>query len=585
MAILADALALDGTQMTTLPADAARNAGIYFAADGYDPKAKGINGRRVAGESFIRGFFRHADVPEFVSLAPKASDQELFAQFAGEERATVPVRHVLLRLMPQMAPVQTMFYPSPNFATETWRRAPFGAAAWSICGITHTTSTKGVMQGFFDLRMSAQAEWDAVICTSRAVLASVLHQFERIDEHIRARFGGVAVPARPQLPVIPLGVDCAAFAPDKAAGKAMRARLGVGPKDVIFATIARLTPYEKFDPLPLYIALQAAQARMPKDVRLHLALCGIYRDDYSKKVFEQGAARLMPDVGFHVLDGANPALRKGVLSGADVFAFTIDNIQETFGLAPIEAMAAGLPVLVSDWDGMRDTVTPDVGIRVPTQTLSAAHSEQEGYRHLTGVDSYTQYCALTSSMTEIEMPALVAAILALAGDPALRARMGAAGQARARRLYDWAQVVPQMQDLWQELALRRRAGAAGASSIPRAALPVGPSPFALFGAWPTRQGGFAETRFVDAAGPGRLPVAEVLGLRDYLALGRQAERSEDYTRIHQAIVAAGNAGSDRTSLEGALGLSTVQIDRVLIWLLKYGFIRRQRAAETDQSRK
>nr|HRK42988.1 hypothetical protein [Gemmobacter sp.] len=111
----------------------------------------------------------------------------------------------------------------------------------------------------------------------------------------------------------------------------------------------------------------------------------------------------------------------------------------------------------------------------------------------------------------------------------------------------------------------------------------GPSPFALFAAWPSRQGGFAQTRFVDAAGPGRLPVAEVLGLRDYMAMGRQPERSEDYTRTHAAIVAAGPAGSDRAALEASLGLTVVQLDRVLIWLLKYGFIRRQRADEAQTS--
>ena len=74
-----------------------------------------------------------------------------------------------------------------------------------------------------------------------------------------------------------------------------------------------------------------------------------------------------------------------------------------------------------------------------------------------------------------------------------------------------------------------------------------------------------------------------------MAMGRQPERSEDYARTHAAIAAAGPMGSDRATLETALGLNVVQLDRVLIWLLKYGFIRRQRAEETQapkaQSRK
>ena len=44
-----------------------------------------------------------------------------------------------------------------------------------------------------------------------------------------------------------------------------------------------------------------------------------------------------------------------------------DNMQETFGLTPIEAMAAGLPSVVSDWDGYRDTVQHrEHGFRIPT---------------------------------------------------------------------------------------------------------------------------------------------------------------------------------------------------------------------------
>lgn len=572
MARVRDPVALDDPKMTQRH-DPARNAAIYFAADGYDPGAKGINGRRVAGESFIRGFFRHAATDEFVSLTPQVADQALFARMAGEERPGHAVRHVALRQVPMMAPVGTIYYPSPNFGAEAWRRAASGQAAWSICGITHTISTKGVMQGFFDLRASPQAEWDAVICTSRAVLAAVLHQMELVDEFLGQRFGGKP-PPRPQLPVIPLGVNCDAFVPDHSAGAALRERLGLGPQDVLFTTIARLTPYEKFDPLPLYIALEAAQQQMPQGQRLVLALCGIFRDDFSRRVFEQGAARLMPSVGYHVLDGASAEDRKAVLSGADVFVFAIDNIQETFGLAPIEAMAAGLPVLVSDWDGLRDTVTPDVGIRVATRTLGPAHAEQESYRHLTGVDNYVQYCAQTSAMTEIDMGGLVQAILALARNPDLRARLGQAGIQRARAVYDWATVVPQMQDLWQELSLRRRAALRADAPIARAALPVGPSPFALFGAYPTVRGGFTAERFRAAPLARTITPTEALALRDYAGMGRLVETAETITAVFEAVRAVAEGGADRPTLETQLKLNPLTVDRALIWLLKYGFIRR-----------
>lgn len=574
MAGLADTLALDDTQMT----GHATNAAIYFAADGYDPGAKGINGRRVAGESFIRGFFRHAEVPALLSFAQKRADQDLFARFAGEERPGHTVQHLPLRSPQRLAEPGTLFFPSPNFAHECWRRAPHGPASWSVCGITHTISTKGVMQGFFDLRMAPQMEWDAIICTSRAVQSAVLTQMEMIDEHARARFMANP-PPRPQLPVIPLGIDCTAFAPDPAAGAGLRARLGADKGDVVFTCIARLTPYEKFDPLPFYIALAEAQRRLGARQKLHLALCGIFRDAYSRKVFEDGAARLMPDVGFLVLDGADPAERRAALSGADVFAFPIDNIQETFGLAPIEAMAAGLPVLVSDWDGMRDTVTPDVGLRVPTRTLGPGHAVSEALRHFGGADTYPQYCALASQMTAIDMRALVEAILALAGNPALRRKMGTAGKARAAGLYDWRVIVPQMQALWGELAARRRAAVALAPP-PAGRLPVAPSPFVYFAEYPTAAGSFAGVRFASAAPQPPLPVAEVLALRNYAGLGRSTERPEAFATMAEAIAAAGSAGISRDELVSAHKYNPLTVDRLLIWLLKYGYIRRLPPAQS-----
>ncbi|TRZ77251.1 MAG: glycosyltransferase [Deltaproteobacteria bacterium] len=52
---------------------------------------------------------------------------------------------------------------------------------------------------------------------------------------------------------------------------------------------------------------------------------------------------------------------------ADLFISLSDNIQVTFGLTPIGAMVAGMPVVVTDLDGYKETVSEEVdGFRIPT---------------------------------------------------------------------------------------------------------------------------------------------------------------------------------------------------------------------------
>jgi glycosyltransferase involved in cell wall biosynthesis len=554
---------------------AARNAAIWYAQDGFDPSAKGINGRRVAGESFLKGFLRHADVDEFVLLAKTSAELDPVRALGTQLRPQIPLRHTQLLRPHHIGPLSTVFFPSPNFTDEAWRRAPHGSGAWSLCGITHTTSTAAVMQGWMALRTGPNFAWDAVICTSKAVLASTTFSFDLIDEHLRARFGG-AVPPRPMLPVIPLGVHSDDFTRDEAARADLRARIGAAPEDVVFATIARLTPHEKFDPLPIYLAMQAAAQRV-KGRKLHVVFCGQFRDDYGRRIFTQGAARLMPDVGFYIADGASAADRRATLSGADVFTFLIDNIQETFGLAPLEGMAAGLPLLVSDWDGIKDTVSPDVGFRSPTRMLPAPALAPEALRYQGGIDSYIQYCGATSAMTELDLPQLTARIVDLASDAGLRAKMGAAGAARVRALFDWRAVVPQMQALWAEQDAHRRACAPQHYRTPPHLLPIAPSPSALFAAYPSQIDGLEGARLV--AGPTQIPVAEMLKLRNYTALGRILAEPAQIIAAYDVIKAAGTGGAGLTDLvaqtaQTAAPISAFDAARIAMWLLKYGFATR-----------
>lgn len=546
-------------------ADPDRNAAIWYADDGYDPETRGLNGRRVAGASFLKGFFRHADVAEFVSLTQGAKGKAAFATRLADTARTLPHRAVFTSAPAQMAPVNTLYFPSPNYADQCWQRQRSGMGAWSICGITHTTATRAVMGGLFDLRAAPQAEWDGIICTSRAVQAATLRNMELADDHLKHRFG--ALPPRPQMPVIPLGIHCDDFAHDAAAARTLRNRMGWGERDIVVATLSRLLPYGKFDPGPLFIALQRAQSQLP-DHRLHFLACGIYADTHSSGTFESCARAFMPDVSYTHLAGDNDSARRETLSGADIFTFPIDNIQETFGLAPVEAMAAGLPVVTSDWDGMRDTVTPDVGFRIPTLGASARHTSPEAWRYLSGQQTYAQYTGNVSALTAIDIPALAQAFCDLARNADLRRKMGRAALVRAKSLYDWSAIVPQMQDFWAELAAIRTRLAH--DDTPRT-LPVGPSPMDIFSSYPTRQLPFSRGRFI--ATPSSLSVAAIYTARRYTKLGQAFEKEETLARVHRALTESGPQGSTATDIAKAKNINPLTVERACLWLVKYGLAR------------
>lgn len=563
MAIHTDALALDAPEGGVMQSPS-RNAAIWFAPDGFDPE-KGVNGRRMAGDSFLRGWFRHAAVDEWLALTHGPSDAQHFRILAEERRPGERVRVERLENARAIAPVGTMFISGPNFATEAWRRSLWGQGAYSICGITHTISTKAVMEGAWHLRASPQAEWDAVICTSRAVKAAVSLQMDLIDDFLLWRFGG-HVPPRPQLPVIPLGVDCDEFLPDPEAGTALRAELGIGAADSVALIVARLSPHEKFDPLPVYLALQRAQAGTGR--RLHLILYGNFPDSYSQRVFLSPARELMPDVTLHHLAHEGAARRLAALSAAEMFLFPIDNLQESFGIAPVEAMAAGLPVVASDWDGIRDTVDEGAGFRIPTIGARPEHVTATGLRYHGGTDNYIQYLSQISAVTQIDIGLMAESVRRLMQDSDLRARMGAAGQARARALFDWQVVIPAMQDLFAELdAIRRKADPARHPPITAAALPVAPSPMTYFGAFPTEH--LSKDRQFRWSGTTKVSVRQMLAMRDYPTTKRIFETPDDVARVADALAKRGR--STAADIAADLNTSVLKVERCLLWLMKYDY--------------
>lgn len=549
------------------------NAAIYYSSDAYDPDRHGLNGRRVAGRSFLQGYLRHMGEGPVTACVEHERDEQEFRAFV---ESTSPGREV--RIIPgysrMMEQVGTLFYPAVGLAERAWTRMLRGQAGWSLCGITHTTATRAAMGNVADLLSAPVEPWDALICTSRAVQASIQVQFDLVEDYHRRRFGAQLPLTRPMTPVIPLGIDTQAFAHDPVRRHQLRRDLAIAEDDILCMVLSRLVMWGKFDPLPLYMAMQRAAALTGR--KLHLALVGRL-DGGAEEAHFSDAACLMPDVTLHLLDGLDHDTRQGAFSGADIFLFPIDNLQETFGIAPIEAMAAGLPVIATDWDGLRDTIAPECGILVPTVTGNANHSRLESLRYLVGTDNEAQFQGLMASMTAFNIDAMGHVIARLADDPGQRRRMGEAGRNRAARLYDWSAIIPQMTDLW--CAQNERRGLATEveqNRYARLEVPVLPSAFANFAAWPSRQVETATMRIAANPAPATLTqgadIDLIWQLRRSDLLRRNVESRERIAAVLNALPREGEA-IDSLTLARQLDLPLASVERAALWLIKYDLAR------------
>lgn len=406
-------------------------------------------GRHAAGESFLRAHLHHSQAAEWWIQVDHPDHAKQFENTVRSLNCWKPIQAIDKTSTHRLENIGNVYYPGPGLAEFSFQRSLIGHQKWSLCGITHTTSSSLAMDSIAALLTAPVQPWDALICTSTAVKKNVETLITAQAEYLRDRLGAVKFPT-PQLPVIPLGVHCDDFVFSDDERKKARRLLGATDQTIIVLFMGRLSFHAKAHPLAMYQALQKVSNATKKEIML--IECGWHANEFIKTAFKQASDTACPSVKTIQLDGRQAELRKIAWSSSDIFCSLSDNIQETFGITPVEAMAAGLPVVVSDWNGYKDTVEHGKnGFLIPTLMPQAGLGSDLALRHALGIDSYDQYCGYSCSLISVDVEATAEALSSLVQSETLRKTMGEAGRKRARDYYDWTKVMPTYEALWNEL--------------------------------------------------------------------------------------------------------------------------------------
>jgi glycosyltransferase involved in cell wall biosynthesis len=216
--------------------------------------------------------------------------------------------------------------------------------------------------------------------------------------------------------ILPNAVEAERFAASAGARHAARAGLGLTDDAFVFLCVARHHPQKDFP--TLLSAFRTLRAANPgRDV--HLIIAGRGASALQTEIGDLAGRVHLCECGAEIPASGVPPMPPDKLVGLYLAAdaFVLSSLLEGFSSAIVEAMAAGLPLVVTDAPGIRGVVT----------------DHREGL------------------MVPVRAPAtLAAAMQQLLDDADLRARLSASARETAAR-YAWPTVVSAYTSLYREL--------------------------------------------------------------------------------------------------------------------------------------
>ncbi|MFO7728728.1 MAG: glycosyltransferase family 4 protein [Desulfonatronovibrio sp.] len=311
-----------------------------------------------------------------------------------------------------------------------------------ITSITHSLSYADYSHQLLKQLWPGWSIKDAIICSSECAREVLGKYFTHLQSSYR--LGNDFKP--PRLEQIPLGINYKEI--DSSTEDEDTQKNQFDKKKVNILCLGRISSYSKMDILPILKSLQLAKIYGLNLNTIRLILAGGLdrKDDTVKKL-----SLFARNIGLETMVFPNPghSMKVKLLRDSDIFISLADNPQETFGLTILEAQAAGLPVIASDYNGYKELIThAENGFLVPTlgpdstdyiDDLAPLVYDSESHLLL------AQNCA-------VDIHALAGTLTRLISSPELRVAVARKGRQSAKQ-YDWPGIIKRYTDLWDQLNL------------------------------------------------------------------------------------------------------------------------------------
>ncbi|MEW1694391.1 glycosyltransferase [Streptomyces sp. NPDC093249] len=227
--------------------------------------------------------------------------------------------------------------------THLYRACVYGRAAARLAGVRRIVATEHSLGETQIEGRPLSAGTRALYLASERLGTSTV----AVSSSVARRLADWGVP-RDRIRVVPNGIETDRFAFDSAARRRARRALGVPGDAYVVGGVGRLAPGKRFD------LLVRAVAEVP-DARLLLVGDGERRAELLELARSLGTADRVLLTGARAdplpAGSAGPSL-PGLLAAMDVLVSPSPD--ETFGLAVVEALAAGLPVLYAACPAVED---------------------------------------------------------------------------------------------------------------------------------------------------------------------------------------------------------------------------------------